>query len=77
MTTGTAPNRLTMLDGMCGSWVGPLVAAVWLPILAPGVASLKNYTDMAAVKREVQAVFDRCGPRAFEAALQVEHCVRF
>ncbi len=59
VTTGAAPNRLAMLDGMCSSWVGPLVAAIWLPVLAPGVASRKNYTDLAVAEREVQAVFDR------------------
>ena len=59
VTTGAAPNRLAMLDGMCSSWVGPLVVAVWLPILVPGVTSTKNYTNLAMVEAEVQAVFDR------------------
>ena len=48
-----------MLDGMCSSWVGPLVVAVLLPILAPGVSATQNYSDLATVESEVQAVFDR------------------
>ncbi len=75
VTTGTAPNRLAMVDGMCASWVGPLVVAVWLPVLAPGVASSKNYTDLATVELDVQALFDRSDPCASENALQVDHCI--
>ena len=63
VTTGAAPNRLAMLDGMCSSWVGPLVVAVWLPVLAPGVASARNHTDLAVVEDEVRALFDRSSLR--------------
>ena len=63
VTTAATPNRLAMLDGMCSSWVGPLVVAVWLPIPAPGVGKPRNYTDLAALESEVQAVFDRCDLR--------------
>ncbi len=36
ITTGGAPNRLAMLDDLCATWVGPLVVAVWVPVLVKG-----------------------------------------
>ena len=36
VVTSGAINRLYMLDTMCANWVGPLAAAVLLPVLPPG-----------------------------------------
>ena len=36
-----ALNRLNMIESTCTAWVGPLAAAVLLPVLAPGV----GYTE--------------------------------
>ena len=37
VVTSGAENRLSMLDAMCATWVGPLAVAILLPVLAaPG-----------------------------------------
>ena len=59
ITTGGAPNRLAMLDDLCATWVGPLIVALWVPVLAPGVDSERNVTDLAAAEADIRALFDR------------------
>ncbi len=59
ITTGGAPNRLAMLDDLCATWVGPLIVAVWVPVIAPGAKSERNVTDLAAVEANIRALFDR------------------
>ena len=62
VTTSAAPNRVHMVDGLCASWAGPLVVAVWVPVLAAGVKSAGNYTELAAVESEVRDIFGRSEP---------------
>ena len=64
LTTGVNTNRSYMLDGLCATWAGPLIAVVWHPVLSASSgngtgANASDGPDVAMVKKDVRDLFDR------------------
>ena len=56
VTSLVSMERLQRLEGLCASWAGPLVAAVYLPL----VADRESPTDDAL--QTIWEIFHKCGP---------------